>query len=80
MCSLRCMKLMTGNIGGQECQMELLNKWRYKRFGDFAGEFGLVFKSKINALNESSLEGNLFSVNPLQRFIDNVIMCNILVF
>ncbi|MEE3349558.1 MAG: hypothetical protein VZR09_05915 [Candidatus Gastranaerophilaceae bacterium] len=55
-------------------RMELLNKWRYKRFGDFAGEFGLVFKSKINALNESSLEGNLFSVNPLQRFIDNVII------
>ena len=56
-------------------RMELLNKWRYKRFGAFADEFNLVFKNNISKLNsESSLDGNLFSVNPLQRLIDNIII------
>ncbi len=56
-------------------RMELLNKWRYKKFGAFADEFGLVFKNNISKLTgESRLEGNLFSVNPFQRFIDNIII------
>ena len=57
-------------------RMELLNKWRYERFNAFADEFGLKFKSDINAISSknSNIDGNLFFVNPLQRLIDNIII------
>ena len=57
-------------------RMELLNKWRYERFNAFADEFGLEFKSDISAISSknSDIDGNLFSVNPLQRLIDNIII------
>ncbi len=56
-------------------RLELLNKWRYEKFGALAKEFGLEFKNNISPLNkESNLEGNLFSVNPIQRLIDRIII------
>ncbi len=56
-------------------RMEMLNSWRYERFGSFAKEFGLEFKNSIKSSNSQEyLEGNIFRVNPLNRLIDNLIV------
>lgn len=56
-------------------RMELLNKWRCKRFNDFAQEFGLEFKNNISPLkNTDSLEGNLFGLNFFEKIIDSLII------
>lgn len=56
-------------------RMEILNQWRYERYSVFCEEFGLEFKNNISAIDckNGIMDGNLFSVNPLQRLIDNII-------
>lgn len=56
-------------------RMNRLSDWRYERFGKVANDFGLKFESKMDKLTElDSIPANAFRLNPVQRFIDKMIL------
>ncbi len=73
---IRQMKALSKIRGITDLQrMEMLNQWRYERFNAFADEFGLEFQNNINTINNKiNPDCNIFSLNPIQRLVDNIII------